>query len=126
MVGGFFGRGTFREPGEPVYRLAAGERWRHRLRYAGSGIMDMNALADKQTEVDGAEQVQAIQTIVEGELVMDVLEKGEGWIRVAYSLPKAEVVLTAGGQPLLDTAAAIEADLAQPVFAEVDLRGRIL
>jgi hypothetical protein len=125
VAGGLIRWTLFEGPGELAYRFVPGERWRHQLRYAGSGIMDMNAVTAGQNAAVGGEQVQAIQRVVVGELVMDVLEKDERRIVVAYSFAKAEVVLTIGGQPLVETAAMIAADLAEPVFAEMDLQGRI-
>jgi hypothetical protein len=125
VAGGLIGRYFLQGPGELAYRLAPGQRWRHQLRFAGSGTMDMNSLTKGQNSGEGEEQVQTIQTIVEGDLVMSVLEKDERRIIVAYSLTKPAVVLTLNGQPLLDAAATMEADLAQPVFAEMDLQGRI-
>src|SRR5438128_1773099 len=91
---------------ELAYRFVPGERWRYRLRYSGSGIVDMNPFTGGGDRSAG-DQMQSVQTVVEGELVMDVLDRDDRRTLVAYSLPKAEVVLSVSGQPLLESAEAV-------------------
>jgi HEAT repeat protein len=124
-AGAIIGR-TGRQPEDRLaYSFKPGQRWRHQFRFAGTGSMDLTALTGGQNAAVSGQQAQSIHTIVEGELVTDILEKDDRKVLLACSLPKSKVVLLVGDIPLIDGTATIETDLVLPVFVEVDLQGRI-
>ncbi len=126
LGGWFVGRLLFpgAEPAGPiVYCYEPGERWHYRLRYSGAGFMNVQAALGGQNPA-AAEQVQSIQTVIEGDLFIDVAQADPQRTRLAYSLQNPEVVLVIGGQPLLD-ALTMKSDLEHPVFVDVDRQGRM-
>jgi HEAT repeat protein len=125
-VGGLLGRALMQGPGPQLaYRFVPGERWHYRLRYSGDGTVDLGAITSGKASGVSCAQTQSIQTVVETEVLMDVIAKDERRVLVAYSFPQSEVVLTLDAQPLPGVAEAIAADMREPVFAELDPQGRI-
>jgi hypothetical protein len=124
--GGLLGRALLHGSGpRPAYQFVPGERWHYRLRYSGDGKVDLGAIMSGQASGQACGQMQSVQTVVETEVLIDIIASDERRVLVAYSFPQSEVVLTLDAQPLPDVAEAIAADMRKPVFAEVDPQGRI-
>src|SRR5262249_24091317 len=126
LIGGaLISRAVFGEPEALAYRFVPGERWHYQFKYSGLGSADMNAaLSGQNTAVAGGEGFSS-QVDCKGEMLMDVLEKKEGRILMAYSFRRLEVTLRVNGELQSEDMDAIVADLKQPVLAEQDSQGRI-
>jgi hypothetical protein len=124
-LGAFIGTKWRDSHGRLLYSFEPGQRWRHDVHFRGGGTVDFGAVTAGLNLTLTGQQVQTVQTVIEGELTTDVLEVNGQEALLAFSMPKANVALNVDGAPLMGAKTTIEADLAQPVFAKVSLRGQI-
>lgn len=101
-------------------RFAAGQRLIYQLEFSSASISDFGALFAEGPSTAS----HAYEAVLEGELAVTVLQADPQRVDLVYQLSPAEVQLIADGQDALNPT--IRANLARPVFAVLDGRGKVL
>jgi hypothetical protein len=121
IVAGFV---LLRRPGEAPQRFVPGQRLVYQLEVLTASTSDFTGLTEG-TAGDQATTTEA-HTNVSGELVATVLHTRNDGALIAFELRRPTVQVAVNGDLALAQGEAIATDLARPMFAEVDARGRIV
>lgn len=127
-------RGTdARENFALAYRLVPGSRLNYELAYETESVSDFNnAVKDPTTRASGPKVVaisrlsHSFRTYLGGELSMTVLKQTADGFLVAYCLTHPVIRFEARGQQNEEQIQAARQELGRPVFAVINLQGRIL
>lgn len=116
----------------PVYQFAPGQRFTYKLDYTNSSNSDLRALfgdlkASNSSEAAGMNGfVNAFETSVKGELVVNILEQKGDLFLISYSVNNPAVTLKANGQEVKAQAQLIQQDLKRQIFATINSQGKIM
>src|SRR5579885_1550669 len=116
----------------PYYRFIAGEESIYKVRYSGTAQTDFRELFDDKNQSANKSQsgplglAQSLNTSVQGQLSITVIEVKDGKVLVAYSLHNAAVKLIVNDQDDIADAETIRGDLERNIFGVLNSQGKVL
>jgi hypothetical protein len=106
------------------YQFVPGQRLVFDLEYLSVSAIDLARVQNSKASSPAVSH--SVHTSAQGELVVQVLAVERNRVRLAYHLRQSSIQVAIDGQLNVALAEALEADLQQAAFAEVDPDGRIL
>ena len=115
-----------------TYKHILGNRFSYAIEYESAAntdfrvLFEQNKSTDKELHVDQQGLAQSCKTHLRGELVVSVLETGDNHFLLSYRLVNSNVMLKINDTDAKEDSDIIAAGLSTDIFAEADIRGRIL